>query len=297
MSLSAWPWPEVQVACCAARVHGEEYIGVARHDLVTPASVMKVLVALAVLTEIHHGRLDGSAVISLDAAKRTPGPVGISLFEDPVRMSVRDLVVLMMTISDNVATDALIELVGLEAVNAATERLGLADTLVASNLKHMIDAVAIEAGFSDYAHLVRHDPAADGPPSENDVRRAVAASSALDPRQGSRTTPADMVRLLQALWTDRAGPPPVCARLRGLMGQQLTRHRIASGFGPGFAVAAKSGGLMGVVRNEVGVVTDRDGAAYAVAVFTRRPFTSTVPPAQIDTAIGSVARQLVQQLR
>jgi beta-lactamase class A len=297
MGVNAWLWPEVQLACCAALVDGEEFVGVARHDLVTPASVMKVQVALTVLTEIHEGRLEGSAIVSLDASNRTPGPVGISLFEDPVRMSVSDLLVMMMTISDNVATDALIDLVGLETVNATTERLGLADTLVTSNLKHMIDAVAIEAGFRDYAHLVRHDPAVDGPPSEEDVRRAVAASSALDPRQASRTTPVDMVRLLRALWTDTAGSPAVCARVRRLMAQQLTRHRIASGFGPGFGVAAKSGGLMGVVRNEVGVVTDPDGAAYAVAVFTRRPFTSTVPPAQIDAAIGSVARELVQQLR
>lgn len=296
MSLTEWPLPDVQVAYCAARVAGDERVGVELHDAVTPASVMKVQVALTALTEIHEGRLDESATVWLDESNRTPGPVGMSLFEDPVRMSVRDLIVMMMTISDNVATDALIDLVGLEAVNATADRLGLTGTLVASSLRQMLDAMATDAGFADYAHLARHDPSVDGPPSEEDVRRAVAASSALDPHRGSRTTPADMVGLLQALWTDAAGPSAVCARLRRLMAQQLTRHRIASGFGPGFAVAAKSGGLMGIVRNEVGVVTDPDGAAYAVAVFTRRPATSTVDPAQIDTAIGVVAKDLVKQL-
>ena len=106
-----------------------------------------------------------------------------------------------------------------------------------------------------------------------------------------------MVRLLQAVWTDEAAPSAVCARLRDLMGQQLTRHRIAAGFGPDFVVAAKSGGLLGIVRNEVGVVTRPDGAAYAIAVFTRRPMTSTVDPALIDAAIGSIAKDLVQQLQ
>lgn len=53
------------------------------------------------------------------------------------------------------------------------------------------------------------------------------------------------------------------------MGNHLTRHRIASGFGPGMSVAAKSGGLMGIVRNEVGVITNPDGSAYVVAIFTR----------------------------
>lgn len=297
MSLTRWPLPDVQAAYCAARVVGDELVGVAFHDVVTPASVMKVQVALTALTEIYEGRLDGSAMVSLDTSNRTAGPVGMSLFEDPVRMSVRDLLVPMMTISDNVATDALIDLVGLEKVNATTQRLDLADTLVASGLKHMLDAMATEAGFSDYAHLARHDPVIDGPPDEEDIRRAVAASSALDPHRGSRTTPADMVRLMQALWTDAIAPTEVCARLRRLMSQQLTRQRLASGFGPGFAVAAKSGGLMGIVRNEVGVVTDPQGMAYAVAVFTRRPITSTVDPAQIDAAIGALAKDLVQQLR
>jgi fatty-acyl-CoA synthase len=37
-------------------------------------------------------------------------------------------------------------------------------------------------------------------------------------------------------------------------------------------VAAKSGGLMGIIRNEAGVVTFPDGAAYAVAVFTRKRY-------------------------
>jgi hypothetical protein len=158
--------PDVQAAYCAARVGSDELVGVAFHDLVTLASVMKVQVALTALIEIHEGRFDGLARVSLDTSNRTPGPVGMSLFEDPVWMSVRDLLVPIMTISDNVATDALIDLVGVETVNATTQRLGLADTLVGCSLKHMLDAMASEVGFSDYAHLARHDPAVDGPPGE-----------------------------------------------------------------------------------------------------------------------------------
>jgi beta-lactamase class A len=81
------------------------------------------------------------------------------------------------------------------------------------------------------------------------------------------------------------------------MGRQLTRHRIAAGFGPDVAVAAKSGGLMGIVRNEAGVVTYPDRAAYAVAVFTRREPGTPVAPAAIDAAIGRTARELVERLR
>jgi len=81
------------------------------------------------------------------------------------------------------------------------------------------------------------------------------------------------------------------------MGRQLTRHRIASGFGPDVTVAAKSGGLMGVVRNEAGVVTFADGKAYAVAVFTRRSPEVNTDPARIDAGIGRITRTLIDHLR
>jgi beta-lactamase class A len=88
-----------------------------------------------------------------------------------------------------------------------------------------------------------------------------------------------------------------CASVRHAMARQLTRHRIASGFGPGVSVAAKSGALLGVVRNEAGVVTFPGGAAYAVAVFTRtQPHTSSDPRLQ-DAAIGQIARALIECLR
>jgi beta-lactamase class A len=105
------------------------------------------------------------------------------------------------------------------------------------------------------------------------------------------------VRLLRAIWTDRAAAPAACAAVREAMGRQLTRHRIASGFGPGVEVAAKSGGLMGLVRNEAAVVTFPDESAFAVAVFTRNDPDCPTDPAAIDAGIGRVARAIVDQLR
>ncbi len=52
-------------------------------------------------------------------------------------------------------------------------------------------------------------------------------------------------------------------------------------------------GLLGVVRNEAGVVTFPDGVALAVAVFTRREPSIRLDPAVIDTTIGAIARDLI----
>ncbi len=258
---------------------------------------MKIQVALTVENMIAAGTLDGCARLTMGRDGRTPGPVGISLLRDEVSMSVRDLVVQMLTVSDNAATDELLAIVGLDAVNHTTQELGMSRTRVVSNIGGMLDEMAVEVGYSNYRALAAHDPEVAGEQSEDELGLRLAASSTLDPQRGTRTTAEETVALLQSIWTDRAGPAAACAAVRRTMAQQLLKQRIASAFAPPLTVAAKSGGLAGVVRNEAGVVGYPDGSAYAVAVFTREPPRNPSTPAQIDAAIGRVARTLVDQLR
>lgn len=290
---------ELQMAgsAAAAPVGSDVGVGLNQDVLVTPASVMKVQIALAVEDAIATGGLDGTDQRLLSSKCRTPGPVGISLMRDEVQISTRDLVALMLTISDNVATDELIARVGLEAINALTERLGLVDTRIVNDLQTMLDEMAREVGFAGYSALAAYVPEAAGAVSGEEIERRLAASAALDPRRGSSTTAAETVRLLQAVWSGTAAHPDACDVVRRLMARQLTRHRIASGFGSDVSVAAKSGGLMGLVRNEAGMVTFPDGQAYAVAVFTRRAPGQRTAPSAADAAIGRIARTLVDELR
>lgn len=280
----------------AAPVKGGGGVGFDATELVAPASVMKIQIALTVENLIAEGSLDGLAQRHIPVNGRTPGPTGISLMADEVSMSVRDLVVSMITISDNGATDELLGAVGLDQVNRTTLRLGLSNTRIASDVRSMLDAIARDVGFSDYLSLVAYDSKGPAGPSDEEIVKGIALSPSLDPRLGTRTTALDAVTLLQAIWTDGAGPPEACSTLRRMMDRQLTRSRIASGFQPPVQVAAKSGGLLGVVRNEAGVVTFPGGPAYAVAVFTRRDSHVKVDPAKIDGAIGRVALSLVSQL-
>ena len=278
---------------CVQALEGGPTVELDADRPVTPASVIKVAIALTVLGEIARGRLDGRARVLLPAARRTPGPVGVSLMDDDVEMSLRDLTSLMLTISDNPATDALVEAVGLDAVNLLLAGLGLTDTVLVSDLMTMLDAMAVEAGFPDYAALAAYEPRAPGDPDADEIRRRLASSAALDPTRGTRTTARDCVRLLQATWHDEAGPAEACARVRRMMAEQLTRHRVAAGFPPGVSVAAKSGGLMGVVRNEVAVVRLPDGSSYAVAAFTGSDPGQRADARLIDAAIGAAAAHAV----
>jgi beta-lactamase class A len=66
---------------------------------------------------------------------------------------LRDLVVAMLTISDNPATDALLDKVGIDAVNANSARLGMAATVNAGDLRTIVNSIGQDAGFADWASM------------------------------------------------------------------------------------------------------------------------------------------------
>jgi beta-lactamase class A len=282
-------------ALCVQSLDDAAEFALRADERVVPASVVKVQIALEAESWFADGRLDPRERVTLGAVERTPGPVGISLFEDDAVVLWRDMVTLMLTISDNHTADMLLRRIGVEAVNARAARLGLAATVVGSDLRTMLDSIGQDLGRAGWTDAI----AWSGGASAEELARAdeqLLTARALDPAgEGTRTTPRDMVRLLRLIWTDEAGPAAACERVRAVMARQLTRHRIASGFRPPVRVTAKSGGLAGVVRNEVGVIAYPDGRRYAAAVFTRsRPGSDEAP---INAAIGAAAARAVSALR
>ncbi|ADJ45247.1 hypothetical protein AMES_3422 [Amycolatopsis mediterranei S699] len=117
----------------------------------------------------------------------------------------------------------------------------------------------------------------------------------LDPERTTSSTPREITELLDAVWTDRAGEPSACERVRSMLARQIWPHRLSSGFPSDVAIAAKTGTLP-AVRNEAGVVSFPDGRRFAVAVFTRANSLAERQPA-IDAAIGKAGRLAVDHLR
>jgi len=252
---------------------GDAAVALRAGEPVASASVFKVTVGLEVALRIEAGDLDPAARVRLVAGETTAGPTGFSRFEHDAEASVADLLRAMMAISDNAATDALLDLVGVDAVNATTRALGLVGTMLPGPLRDLVARVS-ETGTGTEAYADAH---------------------ALSPEGGPRTTAADMAELLCLIWRDEAGPPAACARLREAMAGQFTRHRLRAAFPREVGVVAKSGTLAGILRNEVGVITRPDGRRFAAAVFTR----AAVPgrgDREIDAAIGAAAAAAVARL-
>jgi beta-lactamase class A len=261
------------------------------------ASVVKVPIAVEFHSQVDDGRIVPTQRVTLEPDRRTPGPVGISQFVDPVTVSMRDLAYLMLTVSDNAATDVLTAAVGVDAVNRRLASVGCRDTAVVGDLQALFDGVAADLGFDDYRDLVAAQNGSKGEAAQaaaTDPDR-IDRCRALDPHQTTRTTARDSTRLLTAIWSDRAASAAACAAVRDGMSHQVTR-RFGAAVPEGGSLAAKSGSLFGRVRNEIGVITDRDGESYAVAVFTRahRPFVATTA---INRAMATAAASAIDELR
>ncbi len=261
-------------------------VAVRADEPVVLASVFKVPLLVAFHRAAAEGRLDPAEQVALPPRERTAGPTGISGMRDEVRMSLRDLTFLMITVSDNAAADAVLDRVGRDAVNATAAALGLRDTVVEVSGRELHESLLADAGAATFAEVW----------SRLDEPGVMERLRALDPLRTSRSTPRDMTRLLSMIWRDEAAPPGECGEMRRLFGLQVWPHRLASGFPFDDVVVSGKTGTLPTLRNEVGAVEYPDGGRYAVAVFTRSPLPVAVLP-QADAVIGTAARLAVEALR
>lgn len=100
-----------------------------RDDVAMPtASLIKAPILVALYRAVADGRLALDDRVTYGLEHRVLGSGVLSKLSPGVEMSVRDAAVLMMTISDNSATNICIDLVGLDAINGTMRDLGLTQT-------------------------------------------------------------------------------------------------------------------------------------------------------------------------
>ncbi len=149
-----------------------------------------------------------------------------------VEMSARDLAFLMMTISDNAATDLLLDIVGPDRVRTTLDGLGF-EGFGVSSCPALDDDIRRELGLAPGRSL--DDQLADVLPQR------LLDLGACDPARSPSSTPREVTALLAAVWRDEAGPALACAEVRDLMEQQVWQHRLVSGFPePSVRIAGKS---------------------------------------------------------
>ncbi|QCI94003.1 serine hydrolase [Novosphingobium sp. EMRT-2] len=260
-----------QIAAIASQSRGR--IGVAAMDLdgggqiflngdmpFPMASTAKIAVAATFLEGVEQGRfrLDQRFPMMLSVPERAGARSPIAPVRAGPVMTAQELMELMITRSNNQATDGLIAAIGgISPVNQWLTRKGI----VGQRLDHTM------------ATLVRDDG-------------KVNPATVIDTRTSS--TPRAMLALLAAI--DRGGAlnPESRAVLLDTMTRTSTgRNRIRAGLPEGTLVAHKTGTLAGVT-DDVGIVRLPDGRHLAMVVFVAGPEGHAVQ----STLIAQVARVL-----
>lgn len=270
----------------AREIDGTGHTGVRASEPVVSASVFKVPVLIEACERMASGEIDARMRVELNVKDhQVEGPTGLSVFSDPVSLSFRDLCLSMITVSDNRATDVVMEILGIESINRRMISLGLDHTVLERDCHGLFTTV--KEDYREFGITV--------PESLVDDEWTILRTRALDPRRTNRTTPAESTALMSMVWREDGLDPRACGEARRILGAQVWSHRLRRGFPETVKVSGKTGTLPHI-RNEIGVVEFPDGRRYAVAVFLRVPSPATVAP-RFDDAIAELAREAVMDLR
>jgi beta-lactamase class A len=217
-----------------------ERIGVNEETSFPTASMIKIMVLLELVRACARGQAQMWERMSLQNSDRTLGSGLIVDLDEGLGLTLRDLAVLMMSISDNTATNMLIDRLGKGAINQAIREAGMART----ELRNKIDFELIK---------------------ESNDNLAV-------------TAPADFADFLAALRRGEIIPEPQVEQMLGIMRIQkyiepMRKLLPFNPYGPEFGeiqdvwVASKTGSLKGA-RCEGGLVHAR-GTEWSLCVMSK----------------------------
>jgi beta-lactamase class A len=110
------------------------------------ASLIKIPILMAALKQVDAGNLSLSDRINLDMENRVGGAGVIQYLDQETSFTLYDLLTLMITVSDNSATNKIIDLVGKDFVNKFCTEQGLSNTILE---RKMMDFKATDAGLEN----------------------------------------------------------------------------------------------------------------------------------------------------
>jgi beta-lactamase class A len=192
------------------------------------ASTVKIPIMIELCRQVDRGERTLADRYRLRDEDRAAGSGVLLHLHQGIELSLEDLIYLMISISDNTATNVLIDLAGIENVNATMRSLGMTTSTLGRKMK--------------------------GRPAQGDEEENWA-------------TPDDYATVIAALLERRAASPESCARMTAMLEKQQCTRRISRHLPEGDSIrwGSKTGSIAGVT-NDVGfVATDR--GTLIVSVF------------------------------
>lgn len=217
---------------------------------VQTASVIKLAILYEALEQIRQGKASFGDALTLKKEYQVQGSGVLLFFDTPHTLTLKDALTLMIVMSDNTATNLVIDHLGLAAIDDRIQSLGLHGT-------YLYKKVFVKAS-------------GNLPPDRAAEQKQFGLGS---------TTAHEMATLMKDIYTcdlggKRDGDAELCAAALTMLGNQFYRDCIpryldgwnAPGTGGGPAIGNKSGSLDDV-RNDVGVLATGHGPIF-ISAFT-----------------------------
>ena len=225
-------------------------------------STIKIPLMVEVLQQVKAGTLKLTDKYAFAQADSQPGTGTIQRLDPGAVMTVKDLITMMIIVSDNTATEVLFRMVGgPDAVNARMDALGLGKTRAATVPSRWFPALRAAATTEQFYRDGKHP--------------------------FGLSTPREMSRLLEMMERGTLVDKPSSELMLRIMRGQLYRTRIPR-YVTGFTIPHKTGDFLPYVGDDVGVL-EAPGKTIVISIFTGNHFGSGEA---LENAIGLVARDV-----
>jgi beta-lactamase class A len=184
------------------------------------ASLIKLFIMVEAFEQMKTAQLLSDTVLSFTESDRVAGSGLLQELPAGTSRTVLELVELMITESDNIATNLLIDLLGMSAINARIRALGCTDTILR---RRMMDFAAAAAG------------------------------------RENTTSVTDVVHVLSLLHDARCVNPEADSAMRAILGRQTDRCKIPFLLPTAVTCQNKTGELPGA-EHDAGIVLTPQGS-------------------------------------
>lgn len=255
------------------------------NELFQLASCFKVPVMATLFRDTENGKIDLKQRVRIKKEDFRTGSGVLEALDPGAEITVKGLAMLMIIVSDNVATDILMEMVGIENVDNNMKELGFENISVKHDVR---DAIIRHMGKlpekttdQEFWGLLQKRGSGS---NLRDINMDNA--SVFDPiPENNVSTPTDMCNFLEMIARKQLISEAACEGMFQIMSSQKLRNRIPYLL-PAEAKFACKTGTVGSVANDVGIVYLPEQKGSFVIVAFSRDNTST---SEGDITIARIA--------
>jgi beta-lactamase class A len=230
------------------------------------ASVFKVPVMVEVFKQARQGKFDLDDRLELKDEYKTLTTGVLLTLQEGLMLSIRDLMMLMTIVSDNVATTMLLNLVGAENVTQTMHELGFTSMSIVMTVHEMF---LYAFGIPEQTNISL--PALQARASE--VQMDYNSRTFSCEKDNNVSSALDMTRLMAKIYKGEIIDADACREMVEMMRNQQYNSRVPR-YLPWRSVPHKTGTMRGL-RNDSGIITcsENSHAAFTVFSFDKTPLT------------------------